>query len=109
MFKMREMWCTIVIAIVIATLIVIAFEILIKDDSNLLPRHDSTLVVIAHPDDECLFFGPTIATLLRRKCRVYMLCLSTGIHFKSLLWLPVTARKRRQSWTYSSKGAYQEL
>ncbi|CAG7838249.1 unnamed protein product [Allacma fusca] len=37
------------------------------------------LLVIAHPDDECLFFGPTILALLRQSQRhFYVLCLSNG-------------------------------
>lgn len=38
-----------------------------------------TLLVIAHPDDECMFFGPFIYTLTQRtNCQIYILCLSTG-------------------------------
>ncbi|XP_054723252.1 N-acetylglucosaminyl-phosphatidylinositol de-N-acetylase-like [Uloborus diversus] len=36
------------------------------------------LIIIAHPDDECMFFGPTILNLLRDECEVYLLCLSAG-------------------------------
>lgn len=37
------------------------------------------LLVIAHPDDECMFFGPTLLALSRRRnCQVYVLCLSSG-------------------------------
>lgn len=36
------------------------------------------LLVTAHPDDECMFFGPTILSLSRRNCEVYLLCLSNG-------------------------------
>uniref|UniRef100_A0A1B6LX52 N-acetylglucosaminylphosphatidylinositol deacetylase n=1 Tax=Graphocephala atropunctata TaxID=36148 RepID=A0A1B6LX52_9HEMI len=49
------------------------------------------LFVIAHPDDECMFFGPTILQLLKNHT-VYLLCLSTGDYFnqglerKSELW-----------------------
>ena len=39
------------------------------------------LLVTAHPDDECMFFGPTVMALLRDPaCTVYLLCLSTGDH-----------------------------
>lgn len=38
-----------------------------------------TLLVIAHPDDECMFFGPIIYTLTQRtNCQIYILCLSRG-------------------------------
>lgn len=37
------------------------------------------LFVTAHPDDECMFFGPTIYKLTQEaRCQVYVLCLSTG-------------------------------
>ena len=37
------------------------------------------LFVTAHPDDECMFFGPVIYSLTQRKdTQVYLLCLSTG-------------------------------
>ncbi|XP_046979706.1 N-acetylglucosaminyl-phosphatidylinositol de-N-acetylase [Schistocerca americana] len=37
------------------------------------------LFVTAHPDDECMFFGPTILTLAKQKdCGMYLLCLSNG-------------------------------
>lgn len=37
------------------------------------------LVVTAHPDDECMFFGPFIIRLLKKqKTLVYILCLSKG-------------------------------
>ena len=36
------------------------------------------LLVIAHPDDECMFFTPTIDQLKRSGCKVFVLCLSNG-------------------------------
>lgn len=37
------------------------------------------LIVVAHPDDECMFFGPTVLNFTRQKnCTVYIMCLSTG-------------------------------
>lgn len=35
-------------------------------------------VVFAHPDDESMFFGPTIGHYVDRGCEVFYLCLSTG-------------------------------
>lgn len=38
------------------------------------------LLVTAHPDDECMFFGPTLIALRERKnCIIYILCLTQGI------------------------------
>jgi LmbE family N-acetylglucosaminyl deacetylase len=36
------------------------------------------LLVIAHPDDETMFFTPAIADLQRRGCELFLLCCSTG-------------------------------
>ena len=37
------------------------------------------LLVMAHPDDETMFFGPTILNLSRQEeTKVFLLCLSTG-------------------------------
>lgn len=48
--------------------------------STKLPQNVSrVLLVTAHPDDECMFFGPTLIALGRRKnCRIFVLCLSNG-------------------------------
>lgn len=45
-----------------------------------LAQFRRVLIVTAHPDDECMFFGPTILTLTQRQkpCTVYLLCLSNG-------------------------------
>uniref|UniRef100_A0A182JHU9 N-acetylglucosaminylphosphatidylinositol deacetylase n=1 Tax=Anopheles atroparvus TaxID=41427 RepID=A0A182JHU9_ANOAO len=45
-----------------------------------LPSCTRALLVTAHPDDEVMFFGPTILELRRRQCRVFVLCLSEGNH-----------------------------
>lgn len=46
-----------------------------KDVKN--PRR--VLLVIAHPDDECMFFGPTVLNFTANEhCTLYLLCLSTG-------------------------------
>jgi LmbE family N-acetylglucosaminyl deacetylase len=37
-----------------------------------------TLLVTAHPDDEAMFFSPTILYLINQGLRVALLCLSTG-------------------------------
>ncbi|XP_041972351.1 N-acetylglucosaminyl-phosphatidylinositol de-N-acetylase [Aricia agestis] len=36
------------------------------------------LLIVAHPDDECMFFGPTIFRLCEQGAEVYILCLSNG-------------------------------
>lgn len=47
--------------------------------SSRFPSAKRVLLVTAHPDDESMFFGPTILSLIRRKnCKIYLLCLSNG-------------------------------
>lgn len=46
----------------------------------------SVLVVTAHPDDECMFFSPTIINL-QRLSKVHLLCLSTGMCVKADLYI----------------------
>lgn len=37
------------------------------------------LLITAHPDDECMFFGPTLVALAKAiDVRIYVLCLSSG-------------------------------
>lgn len=59
---------------------------MIKDINK---KSSNVLFVIAHPDDECMFFGPAITSMTqpivsessvgRRKAKhVYLLCLSDG-------------------------------
>jgi len=46
-----------------------------KTSSN---NRNSWLLVIAHPDDECLFFGPTLINLVDCGAEVNLVCLSSG-------------------------------
>ncbi|KAJ8342887.1 hypothetical protein SKAU_G00328150 [Synaphobranchus kaupii] len=39
------------------------------------------LLVTAHPDDECMFFAPTILQLLQSNASVHLLCLSSGNYY----------------------------
>ncbi|XP_068457034.1 N-acetylglucosaminyl-phosphatidylinositol de-N-acetylase [Clinocottus analis] len=40
------------------------------------------LLVTAHPDDECMFFAPTIIRLVELNAEVHLLCLSEGNYYK---------------------------
>ncbi|XP_059207286.1 N-acetylglucosaminyl-phosphatidylinositol de-N-acetylase [Centropristis striata] len=40
------------------------------------------LLVTAHPDDECMFFAPTIIRLVELNATVHLLCLSKGNYYK---------------------------
>jgi hypothetical protein len=43
------------------------------------------LLVIAHPDDETMFFTPAIVDMQRRGCELFLLCCSTGGWANNLL------------------------
>lgn len=43
-----------------------------------LPRCRRALLVIAHPDDETMFFAPTLHGLRLSGSNIYLLCISTG-------------------------------
>ncbi|GET03860.1 N-acetylglucosaminyl-phosphatidylinositol de-N-acetylase [Rhizophagus clarus] len=36
------------------------------------------LLIISHPDDECMFFGPTLLFLQDQNTQIHLLCLSIG-------------------------------
>lgn len=46
--------------------------------SNDLGLSDAVLLITSHPDDEAMFFFPTIHTLRKNLTPVYILCLSNG-------------------------------
>ncbi|EIN08188.1 LmbE-like protein [Punctularia strigosozonata HHB-11173 SS5] len=51
------------------------------DASSDTPHSKRILLLTAHPDDECMFFAPTLLALMRdqgRSREVYSLCLSVG-------------------------------
>jgi N-acetylglucosaminylphosphatidylinositol deacetylase len=45
--------------------------------NNVLQGGQRVLLLTAHPDDECLFFAPTLLSL-RAEVELYSLCLSVG-------------------------------
>ncbi|XP_046679997.1 N-acetylglucosaminyl-phosphatidylinositol de-N-acetylase-like [Homalodisca vitripennis] len=50
------------------------------------------MVITAHPDDECMFFGPLIVRLVKsNRCQVFVLCLSCGNASNSKL-------RKRELW-----------
>ncbi|XP_075450283.1 N-acetylglucosaminyl-phosphatidylinositol de-N-acetylase [Ascaphus truei] len=48
---------------------------------GLLPGRAGALLLIAHPDDECMFFAPAIIGLLREQRPLSVLCCSTGNYY----------------------------
>ncbi|KAI8379505.1 putative deacetylase LmbE-like domain-containing protein [Radiomyces spectabilis] len=63
----------------VASVLVYSYHSLAHFQQSPALQSRSTLIVTAHPDDECMFFGPTIAALRSHsKTRIHLLCLSTG-------------------------------
>ena len=48
---------------------------------TLAGKGQRALLLTAHPDDECMFFAPTILSLIRNSVTLYSLCLSVGEAF----------------------------
>uniref|UniRef100_A0A673KK10 N-acetylglucosaminylphosphatidylinositol deacetylase n=1 Tax=Sinocyclocheilus rhinocerous TaxID=307959 RepID=A0A673KK10_9TELE len=49
-----------------------------EDKPRVTASETRALLVTAHPDDECMFFAPTVLKLVESQAAVYLLCLSTG-------------------------------
>lgn len=49
--------------------------------SKAVKKARKVLFLSAHPDDECMFFGPSIRSFILGGCEVYILCLSSGTGF----------------------------
>ncbi|XP_072794565.1 N-acetylglucosaminyl-phosphatidylinositol de-N-acetylase isoform X1 [Vicugna pacos] len=52
-----------------------------QEQAGLLGGGTRSLLVIAHPDDEAMFFAPTILGLARLRHRVSLLCFSAGNYY----------------------------
>jgi GlcNAc-PI de-N-acetylase len=69
------------------------------------------LLLIAHPDDEAMFFAPTLLALTNPDLNneVKILCLSTGMCSGTGVWHKLTrSRQCRWTWRDSKGGAGQE-
>lgn len=59
--------------------LLLLFSVLIdRAKRRSLPNCRRALLVIAHPDDETMFFTPTLNGLRRSGSDIYLLCISTG-------------------------------
>lgn len=73
------------------------------------------LLVIAHPDDETMFFGPTLQQLVASGCNVYILCLTSGnadglgaVRKKELVQAVPCLGVRRENLTILDMSSYQD-
>lgn len=69
------------------------WQVLPWQSGTLLSTARRVMFVIAHPDDECMFFGPLIMKLAQKNdCEVYLLCLSKGNYDKE------GGRRKKELW-----------
>ena len=47
---------------------------------GIMHRAARLLLVVAHPDDESMFFAPLLTAAARSGTNVFVLCLSNGTH-----------------------------
>lgn len=66
-------------ALLLITFFIYTYHVLARFHQRQPIATRNALIVTAHPDDECMFFGPTIRALSSSKHRLHVLCLSTGI------------------------------
>ncbi|XP_008569027.1 PREDICTED: N-acetylglucosaminyl-phosphatidylinositol de-N-acetylase [Galeopterus variegatus] len=52
-----------------------------REHADLLGAGSRSLLVVAHPDDEAMFFAPTVLGLARLRHQVSLLCFSTGNYY----------------------------
>uniref|UniRef100_A0A8C9IKB1 N-acetylglucosaminylphosphatidylinositol deacetylase n=1 Tax=Piliocolobus tephrosceles TaxID=591936 RepID=A0A8C9IKB1_9PRIM len=52
-----------------------------REQGGRLGAESRTLLAIAHPDDEAMFFAPTVLGLARLRHWVYLLCFSAGNYY----------------------------
>lgn len=78
-FLLAELGCPFLVLVLLCCLYVkkSAVNTLISDKVSIKSRKN-ILFVIAHPDDECMFFAPTIISLTNAGHNVYLVCLSKG-------------------------------
>ncbi|CDS13130.1 hypothetical protein LRAMOSA05313 [Lichtheimia ramosa] len=65
-------------ALLLITFFLYTYHVLASRQQRQLVTTRNALILTAHPDDECMFFGPTIRALSSSKHRLHILCLSTG-------------------------------
>ncbi|KAI7853035.1 putative deacetylase LmbE-like domain-containing protein [Circinella umbellata] len=74
------MWTSVLSISLLVSILVYAYHVLAHFQQPNTIESKQVLILTAHPDDECMFFGPTITALRSgsSKTRVHVLCLSTG-------------------------------
>ncbi|RKP18446.1 LmbE-like protein [Rozella allomycis CSF55] len=79
------MWLIIFISIFVAVTVSWIF-LLLQNGKEFKRLDEKVAVIVAHPDDECLFFAPTIVKLISAGKDVHIFCLSNGIIYIYLFY-----------------------
>ena len=64
--------------VVLPVIIMVVWCVKLSGHSSSDWPNKPTLLITAHPDDECMFFAPTIIHLLANNQKLFLLCLSEG-------------------------------
>lgn len=74
-----------IVAFLVLTIFIYAFNLIInsKKKCELIKKSKNYCILIAHPDDEILFFGPTILNLLKLETTksITILCITNGNYY----------------------------
>ncbi len=63
---------------VLVSMLAISTYLYQNSNNSVVRLPSNVLLITAHPDDECMFFSPTILNLRRQGILVNLLCLSNG-------------------------------
>ena len=77
MVLLTSLWI-VTFAVGLVSTLVIAVLMRWTSGKRSLKLEGPVLLITAHPDDECMFFAPTIISLTQSNVEVFLLCLSEG-------------------------------
>ncbi|KAH7728366.1 phosphatidylinositol glycan anchor biosynthesis protein [Aphelenchoides avenae] len=72
------MWLHVACLLLAILALTLLFHVLRNPKRLPVTENSRCLLVIAHPDDEAMFFGPTVHQLTASGCSVFVLCLTAG-------------------------------
>ena len=71
------------VLIIVLSFCLIFYGLIAKARSKEIKTAKRVLLVISHPDDECMFFGPTVLSMAKNpSVTIFMLCMSNGDYRK---------------------------
>jgi len=71
------------VLIVVLSFCLIFYGLIAKAKSKEIKTAKRVLLVVSHPDDECMFFGPTVLSMAKNaSVTIFVLCMSNGDYRK---------------------------